>query len=125
MVFVLIYNAYTQLTYIYISSSSSSHVDSMYFPDSLSLSLSLSSITVIETGLLVCILCPYKVDANLCWLANTGTSKNPLKKFVLASPAVSHISCSSLLITQQYKIRIKGKVEQSRERSSALPYISV
>ena len=27
-----------------------------------------------------------------------------------------------LLNTQQYKVRIKGKVEQSRERSSALPY---
>ena len=29
---------------------------------------------------------------------------------------------TSLLNTQQYKIRIKGKMEQSRERSSALPY---
>ena len=28
---------------------------------------------------------------------------------------------TSLLNTQQYKIHIKGKVEQSRERSSALP----
>ena len=27
--------------------------------------------------------------------------------------------------TQQYKVRIKGKVEQSKERSSAPPYISV
>ena len=27
-----------------------------------------------------------------------------------------------LLNTQQYKVRIKGKVEQSRERSGALPY---
>ena len=32
---------------------------------------------------------------------------------------------TALLYTQQYKVRIKGKVEQSRERSSALPYISV
>ena len=31
----------------------------------------------------------------------------------------------SLLNTQQYKVRTKGKVEQSRERSSALPYTSV
>ena len=31
----------------------------------------------------------------------------------------------SLLNTQQYKVRIKGKVEQSRERSSALSYILV
>ena len=28
---------------------------------------------------------------------------------------------TSFLITQQYKVRIKGKVEQSRERSSAPP----
>ena len=32
---------------------------------------------------------------------------------------------TSLLNTQQYKVRIEGKVEQSRESSSALPYISV
>ena len=32
---------------------------------------------------------------------------------------------TALLNTQQYKVRIKGKVERSRERSSALPYISV
>ena len=32
---------------------------------------------------------------------------------------------TSLLNTQQYKVRMKGKVEQSWERSSALPYISV
>ena len=32
---------------------------------------------------------------------------------------------TALLNTQQYKVRIKGKVEQSRERSNALLYISV
>ena len=32
---------------------------------------------------------------------------------------------TSLLNTQQYKVRIKGKVEQSRERSSALPDTTV
>ena len=32
---------------------------------------------------------------------------------------------TSLLNTQQYMVRIKGKAEQSRERSSALPYTSV
>ena len=31
----------------------------------------------------------------------------------------------SLLNTQQNKVRIKGKVEQTREKSSALPYTSV
>ena len=28
-------------------------------------------------------------------------------------------------LTQHYKVRIKGKVEQSREKSSALPYTLV
>ena len=32
---------------------------------------------------------------------------------------------TTLLNTQQYKVHIKGKVEQSKERSSALPYTSV
>ena len=32
---------------------------------------------------------------------------------------------TSLLNTQQNKVSIKGKVEQSKERRSALPYISV
>ena len=32
---------------------------------------------------------------------------------------------TSLFNTQPYKVRIKGKVEQSRERSGALPYTSV
>ena len=31
----------------------------------------------------------------------------------------------SLLNTQHYKVGIKGKVEKSRERSSALPYTMV
>ena len=32
---------------------------------------------------------------------------------------------TSLLNTQHYIVRIKGKVEQSLERSSVLPYVSV
>ena len=32
---------------------------------------------------------------------------------------------TSLLNTQLYKVRIEGKVEQSKERSTALPYTSV
>ena len=32
---------------------------------------------------------------------------------------------TTLLNTQQYKVRIKGKVEQSWERSCPLPHISV
>ena len=32
---------------------------------------------------------------------------------------------ATLLNTKYYKVRIKGKVEQSREKSSALPYTLV
>ena len=32
---------------------------------------------------------------------------------------------ATLFNTQHYKVKINGKVEQSRERSSALPYTSV
>ena len=32
---------------------------------------------------------------------------------------------AALLNTQHYKVRIQGKLEQSREWSSALPYTSV
>ena len=32
---------------------------------------------------------------------------------------------TSLINTEQYKVRIEGRVEQSRERNSALPYTSV
>ena len=32
---------------------------------------------------------------------------------------------TALLNTQQYKVHIKGKVEQSRERSSTFPYTLV
>ena len=32
---------------------------------------------------------------------------------------------ASLLNTQHYKVRIQGKVDQSREKRSALPYTSV
>ena len=32
---------------------------------------------------------------------------------------------AALFNTQQYKVRIMGKVEQSREKSSTLPYTSV
>ena len=32
---------------------------------------------------------------------------------------------ASLLNTQHYKVWIKGEVEQSRERSSVLPYTAV
>ena len=36
---------------------------------------------------------------------------------------LSMVLDAALLNTQHYKVRVKGKVEQSRERSSDLPYI--
>ena len=39
--------------------------------------------------------------------------------------ALKMVLDTSLLNTLQYKVRIKGKVEQSRERSNALPYTLV
>ena len=47
------------------------------------------------------------------------------------NPRLSHTKDSkmvldtTLLNTQHYKVRIKGGVEQSREKSIALPYTSV
>ena len=38
----------------------------------------------------------------------------------LISKTLKTVLDTSLLNTQQYKVRIKGKVEQSRERNSAL-----
>ena len=50
------------------------------------------------------------------WVQSQVESYQRLKKKVLDA---------SLFNTQHYKVRIKGKVEQSRERSSAFPYTSV
>ena len=40
-------------------------------------------------------------------------------------PKTQMVLDATLLNIQHYKVRIKGKVEQSRERSSALPYTLV
>ena len=50
------------------------------------------------------------------WVQSQVMSYQRLEKMVLDT---------ALFNTQQYKVRIKGKVELSRERSSALPYISM
>ena len=49
------------------------------------------------------------------WVQSQVESYQRLKKWYFIS----------LLNSQQYKVGIKGKVEQSRERSSALSYTSV
>ena len=53
-------------------------------------------------------------------LGNLGSIPSPV---ILKT--LKMVQDTSLLNTQQYKVRIKGKVKQSRERSSALPYTSV
>ena len=45
--------------------------------------------------------------------------------FVFKKKKKKKVLDTSLLNTQQYKLCIKCKVEQSREKSSALPYTSV
>ena len=66
-------------------------------------------------------------NEDVCSLCRLGWNENLLGSI----PRSSHTKDSkmvldaSLLNTQQYKVRIKGKVEQSRERSSTLPYTSV
>ena len=52
-----------------------------------------------------------RVFANGPWLSHTKDSKMVLD--------------ASLLNIQHYKVRIKGKVQQSREWSGTLPYTSV
>ena len=41
---------------------------------------------------------------------------------ILISKTQKMVLDASLLNTQHYKVQIKGEMEQSRERSSALPY---
>ena len=54
-------------------------------------------------GLLSYFPCPYRVGVNLCWSANIGTSicrspkENTAHEFILASPTVHRMSCSSYL----------------------------
>ena len=56
----------------------------------------------------------YYQQSNLTWAP-----------WILLTDSKKMVLDTFLLNTQQYKVRIKDKVEQSRERSSALPYTSV
>ena len=51
------------------------------------------------------------------WVQSQVKSYQRLKKKMVLN--------ASLLNSQHYKVQIKGKVEQSRERSSAFPYTLV
>ena len=65
---------------------------------------------------------PQSVPYRLIGLMDRAFAKGPGD---LISIPLKMVLDTSLLNTQQYKVRIKGIVEQSRERSSALPYTSV
>ena len=65
-----------------------------------------------------------KLFANLKYIAN-GLGDLALIPSRVIPKTLKMVLDTSLLNSQQYKVRNKGKVEQSRERSSALSYISV
>ena len=99
--------------------------------------------------ILICISCLCRVNVilriryfNLCWNVCKEYSKYTVLKRTnrliglvgrvvtngpgdLDSKTLKMALDTSLLNTQLYKVRIKGKVEQSREGSCALPYTSV
>ena len=73
-----------------------------------------------------------KISVTLCWFftlvgrvfANGPGGLGSITGRVI-SKTLKMVVDASLLNTQHYKVRIKGKVEQSREWSSAFPYTSV
>ena len=86
--------------YVYTSLSPQSHTGSLLFLESLWPSICHLSYLA---GLQGCILCLQRANISLCWKANTGTSmcrcpyQNVTCDFILASPAVLCMSCSSHL----------------------------
>ena len=60
----------------------------------------------------------------MSWFANGPGDQGSIPSHVITK-TLKMVLDTSLLNTQQYKVRIKGKVEQFRERSRALSYTSV
>ena len=58
------------------------------------------------------------------WIANGPGDRRSIPGHVIPK-TLKMVLDTSLFNTQQYKVRIKGKVEQSWERSSTFPYTSV
>ena len=73
--------------------------------------------------------CKIFVFARSIGLAVRVFAKDPGDMGLILSRVISKtqkmVLDASLHNTQYYKLRIKGKVEQSRERSSTLPHTSV
>ena len=57
-------------------------------------------------------------------LANSPKNEHPILGRVIPNTQKMVLD-ASVLNTQHYKVRIEGKVKQSREKISALPYTSV
>ena len=76
-----------------------------------------------------------KTSINLCWvLCNISKFATVVEGYLKAPFSIATtprcktlkmVFDTSLLNTQQYKVGIKGKVEQSRKRNSTLLYTSV
>ena len=75
---------------------------------------------------LICFLClrDRAIDVMVRVLANGTGDRGSIPGRVIPKTQ-KMVFNAALLNTQHYKIRTKGKVEQSREWSSALPYSTV
>ena len=66
----------------------------------------------------------FKVESSVCVCVCVQSDLGSIPGQVI--PKTLKMVCDTYLLnTQQYKVCIKGKVEQSWERSSVLPYTSV
>ena len=69
-------------------------------------------------------LCTYILTGSLASFTNGPKDLRSISGRVIPK-TLKMVLDTALLNTQQYKVRIKGKVEQSMEKSSALPYTSL
>ena len=67
----------------------------------------------------------YRLIGQVCWVFANGPGDLGSIQGRVIPKTLKVVFNTSLLSTKQYKVRIKGKVEQSRERSIAPPYTSV
>ena len=69
--------------------------------------------------------CEYKYNFinRLICLVGKVFANGPKDLSLIPGSVIPLVLDTALLNTQQYKVRIKSKLEQSRERNSALPYI--
>ena len=61
----------------------------------------------------------------MCSVSTNGPGDQGSILGLVRSKTLQMVLGAPLLNTQHYKVRIKGKIDQSREWSSAFPYTSV